>query len=109
MAVYNSPGISLVSENHGDPQCGRSYSLATCHPPLAALKLDDVAKVRSAVSRYLLDTTYGVVADLRGCLCYRLVDFLRSTVGRAQRIRERNVRRSADHKGVPSLEHADGI
>lgn len=84
VAVHDPPGISLASENHGDPQGGRTYSLATCQPRLATLNLDDVAKVRSAVSRYLFETTYGTVAELGGSVCCRLVDFSRSTAGEGQ-------------------------
>src|SRR5215217_213909 len=100
VAVHNSPGISLASENHGDPQRGRTHRLATSQPPLATLNLDHVAKVRSAVSSHLLETTYRAVPDLCSSVCCRLVDFRRSTARRPQRIRERNVvapRKEIDH------------
>jgi hypothetical protein len=50
VAVRDPPGVSLASEDRGDSQRYRSHVLATGQLRLDPLKLDDVAKVRSAAS-----------------------------------------------------------
>jgi MFS family permease len=89
--VRDPPGLSLASEDHGDAQRDRSRVFAAGQPRLGPLKLDDVAKVRSAVSRHFLETTYVAVPKLGGSFRYRLGDFRRSSARRAERIRERDV------------------
>jgi hypothetical protein len=58
VAVHDSPGISLASEDHGDPQRDGTHVRTTRQPRLGSFDLDDVAKVGSAVSRHFLETTY---------------------------------------------------
>ena len=67
MTVHDPPGVALASEDHGDPQRDRTHVPTTGQPRLGPLNLDDVAKVRCAVSRHLLETKYGAVANLGGC------------------------------------------
>lgn len=78
VAVRDLPGISLAPEDHGDPQRERTDVPAAAEPRLPPLNLDDIAKVNSAVSRHLLETVYGPVANLCGCLSCGTVDFRRS-------------------------------
>jgi hypothetical protein len=58
---------------------------------LGPLDLDDVAKLGSAESGYLLDTTNAALPKVGCRLCDRLVDCRRPAAGRAKRIRERDV------------------
>jgi hypothetical protein len=88
-AIFQVP--SSRRKMYGGPQRERSHVSVTCEPRLDMLNLDDVAQVRSAVSGHLLETAYGPVANLGGCVRCRLGDFGRSAARRAKRIRERDV------------------
>src|SRR4030088_2429332 len=78
-------------KDHRHPQRDGSHVLATGQPRLGLFELDDVAKVRRAVSRHPFDMTYGAVLEVGGCLFDRLVNFRRSEARQAKRIRERHV------------------
>ena len=57
VAVNDPPGVFLAPEDHDDPQRERTYVRAAGQPGLSTFNLDDIAKVRSAVSRHLLEAT----------------------------------------------------
>src|SRR5688500_10336199 len=91
MTVHNFPRIPLASEDHRDPQRDRTDVIGTRQPRLRTLDVNDVAKVRSAVSGHFLETTDRAVPQLGRSRGAGLVDFRGSAARRAKRIREGDV------------------